>query len=304
MSIVLIGGDEPYLIDAKRKSLIGTMQMPELNFMNSEILDSSVVNHLTTYPVVDERRVALLTVQKLDEINNSFFEDCCSMQDGLLIVVFHTYDGRSSFYKEMNKKGLLHLCTKHKAFPSLSNFIVKRAQAAGIVFQKGAVEELLRRVDYLENDEVNIYTLLGYLESLKALSNTITCENVMAVVPEYVREQVFNIVDMIQKKNLDGLNQQAQLLKNDAIGTLSALLREYRIAYKACYFSLKDIGVSNTRLKGIPKEYLVQGIELITSQIAAIKTGTLPPEMIMADTFLRLSCNIQIARQGVIRRNA
>lgn len=301
MSVVLIGGDEPYLIDAKRKSLIGTMQMPELNFMSSEVLDASVVNHLTTYPVVDERRVALITVQKLDEINNSFFEECCSIQDGLLIAVFHTYDGRSSFYKEMNKKGLLHLCTKQKAFPSLSNFLIKRAQAAGVVFQKGAVEEFLRRVDYLENDGVNIYTLLGYLESLKALNNSITCDDVMAVVPEYVREQIFNIVDMIQKKNLDGLIQQAQLLKNDAIGTLSALLREYRIAYKAYYFSLKDVGITNARLKGMPKEYLVQGIELISSQITALKSGTLPPEMIMTDTFLRLSNNVRSTRQGGVR---
>lgn len=296
MSIVLIGGDEPYLIDVKRESLIGTMQLPELNFMSTEMLDASVAAHLATCPIMDERRVAVVTVQKLEEIDNPFFAECRNIQGSLLIVVFHSYDGRNTFYKQMNKEGILHLCTKQKAFPSLSNFLLKRAEKAGLVFQNGAMEELLRRVDYLENDGVNIYTLLGYLESLKALNNSITCENIKAIVPEYVREQIFSIVDLIQKRNLKGLTQQAQLLKDDAIGTLSALLREYRIAYKAYYFNLKDIGISSVHLKGVSKEQLVQGIELISGQITAIKTGTLPAELIMLDTFLRLSDNVNATK--------
>ena len=293
MSIVLISGDEPYLIDVKRESLVGTMQLPELNFMSTETLDASVVAHLTTYPVIDKRRVALVTVQKLEEINNPFFEECRNIQDSLLIVVFRSYDGRNTFYKQLDKEGIIYLCTKQKALPSLSNILLKRASKAGIVFQKGAMEELLKRVDYLENDGVNIYTLLGYLDSLKALNNSITCESIQAVVPAYIREQVFGVVNLIQKRNIEGLTQQAQLLKGDAIGTLSALLREYRIAYKAYYFSLKDIGVTNVHLKGVPKEQLAQAIDFISGQITAIKTGTLPAELIMLDTFLRLSNNVK-----------
>ena len=288
MSVVLIGGDEPYLVDVKRKSLIGKMQMPELNLLSTELLDETVLDHLTTCPVMDEQRLAVVTVEKLADADNEFFKECLDAVNGLLIVLFRSYDGRSAFFKQVQKDGLLHLCTKQEAAPSLGQFLLKRAAKSGVSFQEGAIAELLRRVDYLENDSVNIYTLLGYLESLKALNTSITVEDVKTIVSEHAREQVFGIVDMIQNKNLHGLTQQAQLLKDNAIGTLSALLREYRIAYKAQYFPLKDIGVSNIRLKGCSKDYLMQGIELITVQVASLKRGSLPPEMVMMDTFLRL----------------
>ena len=107
MSVIFIGGDEPYLVDAKRKSLIGEMQMPELNLLTTEVLNESVLDHLDTYPVIDEKRVAVVTVEKLADANNDFLQECRSTSNGLLLVVFKTYDGRNAFYKELKKKGEL-----------------------------------------------------------------------------------------------------------------------------------------------------------------------------------------------------
>lgn len=304
MSVIFIGGDEPYLVDAKRKAFIGQMQMPELNLLCAEELDKAVVDHLNTYPVIDERRVAVVSLDSLTDADNDSLKECMEDGCGLLLVIFKSYDGRNSFYKDLKKEGLILLCNKQEAAPSLPSFICKRAANMEITFPKDALQEFLQRMNYTENDSINIYTVIGYMESMAALSPVITIDIVRAVVPEYQSEKIFGIVDMILAKDLAGLKIQASLLKKDAIGTLSALLREYRIAYKACYFSLKDIGVTYTRLKGVPKEDLVQGIELISCQIAVIKTGTLPPEMVMTDTFLRLSNNMQTARQGGTRRNA
>ena len=36
MSVVFIGGDEPYWVDAKKQSLIGALQMPELNLLQTD----------------------------------------------------------------------------------------------------------------------------------------------------------------------------------------------------------------------------------------------------------------------------
>lgn len=288
MSVIFIGGDEPYLVDAKRKSLLGDLQMPELNLLTTEILDEAVLDHLNTYPVIDDKRVAVVTVEKLADADNDILKECMGISDALLLVIFKSYDGRNTFYKELKKSGVLFLCNKQEAAKSLSSFLLKRAEKIGVIFQDCVLQEFLQRMDYMENDGVNIYTIIGYLESMAALGSTITSESVEAAVPAYQSENVFGIVDLILSKDLPGLRTQAVLLKKDAIGTLSALLREYRISYKAQYFPLSEIGISSYRLKGCTKEALINGITLITEQIQAIKNGTISEELVLEDTFLRL----------------
>ena len=105
MSVVFIGGDEPYWVDAKKQSLIGVLQMPELNLLQTEILDQSVVEHLNTYPIIDSQRVAVVAVDKLTDANNDSLKECIENENGLLVVTFKSYDGRNSFYKEL-KNGI------------------------------------------------------------------------------------------------------------------------------------------------------------------------------------------------------
>ena len=291
MSVVFIGGDEPYWVDTKKQALIGTLQMPELNLLLTESLDPSVVDHLNTYPVIDDKRVAVVTVDKLTDASNDSLKECMENENGLLVVIFKSYDGRNSFYKELKKEGRLLLCNKQDAAPSLPSFLVKRAAKIGSCFEENALQEFLQRMSYVENEGINIYTVIGYLESMAALNPNITVENVRAIVPAYQSEKIFGIVDMLLAKDLSGLRTQATLLKKDAIGTLSALLREYRIAYKTHYFPYKDIGISSCRLKKCSKESLMKGILLITEQIAAIKTGTISEDLILEDTFYRLLKN-------------
>ena len=171
----------------------------------------------------------------------------------------------------------------------MTSFLMKRAEKMGVTFQNDVLQEFLQRINYLENEGVSIYTIIGYLESLAALGSTVTSDAVASVVPAYQSEKVFGIVDLILAKDLSGLCVQAALLKKDAIGTLSALLREYRIAYKANYFSFKEIGISSCKLKNCSKDVLINGIALITEQISAIKNGTVSEELILKDTFLRLT---------------
>ena len=72
MSVVFIGGDEPYWVDAKKQSLIGVLQMPELNLLQTEILDQAVVEHLNTYPVIDSQRVAMASRDSIWLIDEPF----------------------------------------------------------------------------------------------------------------------------------------------------------------------------------------------------------------------------------------
>lgn len=291
MSVVFIGGDEPYWVDAKKQSLIGVLQMPELNLLQTEILDQAVVEHLNTYPVIDSQRVAVVAVDKLTDANNDFLKECIKNENGLLVVTFKSYDGRNSFYKELKKEGRLILCNKQDAAPSLPSFITKRSAKMGSHFEGNALQEFLQRMSYVENEGINIYTVIGYLESMAALNPNISVESVRAIVPAYQSEKIFGIVDMLLARDLSGLKTQANLLKKDAIGTLSALLREYRIAYKAHYFSYKEIGINSCKLKNCSKDALVNGITLITEQISAIKNGTVSEELVLEDTFLRLLGN-------------
>lgn len=290
MKIELIGGDEPYMIDMRRKQLIRKLQMPDLNFYKSDVLDEKVLEHLQTCPIVDEEKVAFVRLEHLREADNSLFPKLSALTSGLLIIQFQDYDGRSSFFKEVKAKGLVKLYLKENySDKQVQDYLTKIAGNKGISFEAGAMELLLSRTCYRENEDVNLYTLIGYIKSLSALGNPIRKEHVCAIVTEYHSEDVFGIAKMILSKDLNGLRLQANLQKKNAIRTLSALLREYRIAYKAKYFPLKEIGVSYCVFSRLEKAVLCDAIRYITGQIQSIKTGRIPQDVVLLETFFKLA---------------
>ena len=221
-------------------------------------------------------------------LDNQFLQEYLDAPEGQLIVRFKDYDGRSALFKKMRKLGCLELCTKESVVQSLRGFVLKKATQKGFCFEDVALDLFLQRLDYAENEEVNLFTVLGYMKSLSALGKVVTQEMVCTVVPAHFNENVFGIARMIVAGDVDGLKVQASLLGGDVIRTLSALLREYRIAYKSRYFSSKEIGAFSNVFSHKDKASLVRGMDLITGQIASVKHGTFPGEIVLMETFLRL----------------
>lgn len=289
-NIYFIGGTEPYLVDCQRVSLVGKLTLKELNYMEATCFSDEVYQFLYTYPIMDEKKVAYVSVSDLKDMDCPPFHEYMKKPSsfGVLIVRFLSADARTSFYKDLKKSGVMQLYDKESAAPKLADFILKRASKKGVGFEPGALELFLERENYARRDDITLYNLMGDLNNLMALSNPITKENVLAVIPDNVKDNVFGIARQIADKDIVGLRKQALLCKGNEIGTLSALLREYRIAYKAFYYSLSEIGASRNAFKGLSKDDVCTGIGIIMDAIDSVKHGGIPQSVLLEQTFLKL----------------
>lgn len=250
MGVHLIGGDEPYLVDCQRISLVGRLEAPEMNYMEFDTLEEDVFTFLSTFPFMDTRKVAYVTVQDVAECDvpsfHSLLDECPDY--ATLVVRFRNYDGRKNFFKQMKKCHCLSLYDKDQAIPGLPAFVEKRATKLGAVFAPGALDEFLRRENYIERDDINLYNILEDLKNLVSLEKNISVENVVSLISENNKDNVFAIASLIRNCDIVGLRKQASLLRGMEIPTLSALLREYRLAYKAQYYSASEIEIGRAHV--------------------------------------------------------
>ena len=279
-------GNEPYMIDCLTRKEC-KLQYPDFNLLKSNSFGAAEDEFLSGYPMMDDKRVLLLSLKELDSLKGTYFEKWASDMEtqNVIVVKVSEYDARKAFYKECVKKGLVVSCSKKDLNPSIVALLKKRAKDA---VPDSVLESMVKRVGYLENDAVNMYTLIGYLNMLLSLGESVTMELMESVVPAYFKEDVFSLAKLICSKNIQGLRKQAELLKGDEIRTLSALLREFRISYKAEYFSLKEIGVTYSAFLKRDKEYLLYGISVIGHVVDGIKSGTVIKKDCLMDVFLQL----------------
>lgn len=144
---------------------------------------------------------------------------------------------------------------------------------------KGAYEEFLMRINY-EMEDVNLYHVKSALNRLCITQDEITTELVQRLVQLNEREDIFKLICLIDKGKTAELFHQADLIIQNSgqnvIGTLSLLLRSYRILYKVnvCGCSLQEVGVHQRTY--IPKMSLEQadaGIDIIQKAVNGIKSG-------------------------------
>lgn len=287
--VKVISGNEPYMVDYNTKTTIGAFELPELNFHSFDGYDESVTSFLSSPAFGDERRVALVKVANLKEVDTpSFNSFIASGSNNLLVIQAKDYDARTSFYRKLRGDGMVELCNKDDYEDMLPRFIHSKASQFGAVFEDGVVEDMLQRCSYVDNEEVTISVIAGYVEGMAVLSKHITMETMRSMVPSYEKENRFALAKMIMDRNVPELRKQALLLQGEEIACLSALLREYRIAYKAKYFPYKEIGVSSSILSREDKSYIMRSIDILTDTIRGIKKGTVCMSTCLLSTFIKL----------------
>lgn len=197
-------------------------------------------------------------------------------------------DARTSFYKEAVKNGWLVLCNKYTELSKVSAILKKEVVRQDATITEEALDLFLKKTNYLELPEVDLYFLVNELRKLAAYDSQITEDTVSLLIKDNIAENTFGIVRLLQNRDIAGLRAQAELLGDNPIGTLSALLWQFRIGYKLKYFSLKDIGVKYCYLKDKDKTYLINGFGIIQNAIDGIKNGSIPEKNVLEYVFFKL----------------
>lgn len=277
----ILYGNEPYLIDCHINKAISRLTLPDINYYVSEIADDVFFEFLRTAPVMDDTKIAVLKVISLKELNNISFG---TIPDNCIVyVVPGEVDARCKFFKEHKS-----IAYEKLSYAELERFVVRFVSSSGCRFLEGAKEVFLKRENYADMPDVTLFTILGDLKNLLGVSECISKETVEKLVPQRTKDNAFAIASLIAKNDLNGLLEQAKLLGGMEIPTLGALLREYRLAYKALYFQPSSIGVSKITFSYLPGKRIVQAMEYLTNLIEGLKQSKVPKDcsLTMAFTFL------------------
>ena len=273
-----IGGDEPYLVDCRKRDLRGNCwEFPEINTATFGAMDESVLNFLSVSPFMDKRRVATVRVDDIQSCEPFYKELDLLGEDRVCIVHFNVCDQRKSFFKTLRSKNQLEFCNKASAVKGLKPFLNKKVAQAGKRISPEVLDELLVRENYPESEDVTLYSILSDLRSIIGIcEEEIGVEAIRKIVPEHHTDAVFSIASFINKRDVRNLKIQAEQIKGNEIAALSALLREYRIAYKSICGASGE--VRNGAFTNLTRTQCLRGIEIVTKAISDFKMGRIPKE--------------------------
>ncbi len=278
-------GNEPFRIEQCKKSVQKNLANPEFN---CSILygsyDSSVDDLVNTVPFLSDKRVVILTVNTLKELDNELFLHLLNnpLSTTICLIIVRTFDNRLKLAKLLKANGLLYPCDKYNE-SELQSVIVSSCAQQGARITLDAISSLIKRTAYLDFTEITFLDVNDWITKLASVTKEITLSVIEENVPQKEQPNAFLLATLIKDKQYKKLQHEINLFTDtsgdEIINSLSALLWQYRISYKAKMFPLKEIGVRSTILDTLSEQTLVRGIAILNSVIAKIKQGTIPTQI-------------------------
>lgn len=273
--IELLYGNEPYCVSYHKAQAIKKLAMPELDSATFSEFSEDVTNFCSSVSMFGGQKLCILQVEELKSLDTKEFREFMNETSCDVLIIPEKVDGRmkqGKFFKSLP----LHACDK--VSENGLKKMIKNFLGEEVKIEDDAMNELVKRLHYLDREDVNLFTVRSVCSILGAYTNSITIENVKNLVDNYEEDNAFVLIDCVLNKNISAIRHQENLLNRQgksSIGALSAMLREYRIAYKLVYLnkSLNDIGVKFSKLKGLSPKNILRGMEILTGVIEGIKTG-------------------------------
>lgn len=295
MRIELIYGTEPYLVREYRENVVKGIDMPDFNLLVSGQFTDAERDFARQAPLFADRKVLILELEKLsaNDMLEKYLKD---PSEGTELYIFaKDVDRRLGVYKKIPKGGVKQF---DKNPGMLHRWVTDYVAAKGCRISLQAGNELMGRIHY-DLEDVSLYHVKEALEKLCSTADDITPELVMRLVGANEKEDPFSLIELIDRNETEELFRQADIMLRgggqSVIGTLSLLLRSYRILYKlsVCGCTLKDVGVYYRtyvpRLSGCQAD---MGIDVIQDVINGIKSGRYMPDFGLRFCFARL-CQIK-----------
>lgn len=274
--IKMLCGDEPYLIQKEKESVVSTVLEPDFNLSAYQKFDAEVYDVCFTYPVVEDKRVVVVDADTFSVINNDAFKkyldepsDFCD-----LVVIIRNADFSSAFAKSLKKN--LTVCDKLKQEGDLKREVLSKVSKAGARISDDALAEFIKRQNYFERSDINLHSVMNDLQTLLDLSREISLDMIKSHVKNHDIGNVFLLSKLLLNGNSKELKRQCALISTSAdevFRVLGLLQREFRIAYKQKYFAPAQIDAKYFNLKNLSKPTLLKGLGICTDISEQIKDG-------------------------------
>lgn len=278
-------GNEPYYISKMMKDIeVGTeISCPEMNRLKTNIINEDTLSFIESYPFLDEKKVVILEVEDLKELEEIKETLLTPPQHCDFIIRAEKVDERTKLFKAFKEAKIIHPCNKvdrNSLRSQLLDFV------GDVPITAGAIEELIRLAHY-EREEITLYFFLNALADLELLCpKGITENDVISFIPDQEADNVFALSECLNNKDITGIRKQTQLLEScnktdETIGILSLLHQQHRVAYKLALLGskkAKEYGISFVKIKSRDREYLKKAMKIIGDTIISLQDGTIRQE--------------------------
>lgn len=275
--IHVLVGSEPYLVK-KEKECLEKIVSEDMNLSRHDEFTKETEEECYTQPFLEDKRVVIVETDNISKLNNTSFLHYIDNPSDFteLVILPKEYDGRTKFYQSLKKKGFVKVFDKLEDEQKLIQFIGHELMNNKAAMTKEALGEFLTRENYFENEDVNLYSIVNDLNTLLSLTKQIELSHVRDYVKANEVGNIFVLGKLLLNKDAKALRHETKKLNSESsIGTISLLLREYRIALKAKNFDIKDIGAKFVLFKDMDEDALLRGIEICLDAISQVKDGNL-----------------------------
>lgn len=283
----LLYGNEPFLIDVElrelKKEVVSGGGCPE-DITNISQWDDTVPDLLGQCTLFGGNQVFVIRVEELKEEMDAIFDS-----DSDVYVIAERVDKRKGIYKRFNKEHCIKVCNKVDA-ATLNKFILLECKQQGVKIKEDAFSLFIKRMQYYAGEGVSLYTVRTLIQQMafgvKVDGGVVIDTSVVAAyVPEKVDEKTYRLTEYLFQKNATAYMKLAVHLiqEQDGIGILSALLRTFRVAYKASLYRDKSpkeleklIGVPSFQyacVMVLSTEKITSCMDILMSGIDSIKLG-------------------------------
>lgn len=274
--IAVFYGNEPYTIHHYENVYLSKVA----NEMDAARFDSfeDAYPFLTTVSLFGNKKAAILNANTLKELDTPLFwlyakSEMCNDAELVIILNLTTLNKKTRLYEEVSQVAHIVSCLKCNTLNELEIALDGMLDEIRCSMTDDAKKIFLQRLAYLENEDVNLITMANELGNICYLGNPITQEIVLSNTNDYRIGDRFKLISLIQNKNATALFKELDQLKKEsdfsAIGTLSLIAREYRLAYKR----LLGFSFPYAKLKNVNSAVLLNGLTVINECIRNIKNG-------------------------------
>lgn len=239
--LLLLYGEESYLIDGVLRQLRDRVVAPEARDFNLEIFSArdcraaTVLDAARTFPVFSSHR--LVIVRDLQQWSAAELDACLTYltdpaPETVLVLCAEKIDGRRKFFQEFKKRGA-QVEFKPLREHQLPAFVTDLAREAGFSFTEEALALFCRRVG------CNLYEVDGELAKLRNFLGEVTVADVSevrAVVSDGRIDNIFELTEALGRQDAARALPLLRRLLADGVAPLvilSMITRHFRQLWMA-----------------------------------------------------------------------
>lgn len=230
---------------------------------------------------VDDRRVLIYSTTKLSANSDLLMavSDCNDEYD--LIIICDSVDKRSKVYTELCKQGVVE--NYELNLSRISSLIRDEMNSLGVGITESDIRYITNRCGADLGLPVSGRDIVSWCNFLALANAPITPALIDTVVPEQRNNNIWALKDALIARDSSSVMEIADVLikedKNCGIPVLSAMVTDFRVAYKLAVFSDdRSVNASSLGVKRVPRscmqysqKQLSAALDLLISGIATLK---------------------------------